>query len=571
MSAAIDISPDQRKTLLALFKRYIPNTKVWAFGSRVKWKARSNSDLDLVVFTNAQQADKVAELKEMLEESALPFRVDLLVWDKIPESFRSAILEQYVVLVEAEPLLLMGYGADRAKKITDIVDFNPKRSIEKGRIAPFVDMAALSVDSRDISVIDEREFNGGGSKFKNGDTLFARITPCLENGKTAKVSGLSEKAIAHGSTEFIVMAAKDPIYDEDYVYYLARLPEFRSYAQARMEGTSGRQRVSWQSLAEFGFDFPPKEARRQIGAFLKSIDDKIALNTQTNQTLEAIAQAIFKSWFVDFEPVKAKMAVLEAGGTAEEVERAAMCAISGKDEAALSQLQTEQPDAYAELAQTAALFPSAMQDSELGEIPEGWSTQNFSKFAQNVRESIKAENTKDHEIYVGLEHIDRISLTLSRWGSGGDVESNKSAFIKGDVLFGKLRPYFHKVAIAPINGICSTDILVIRPKKSFYAAFVILQTFSPDFVEHANLRSTGTRMPRASWNDMASYLIATPNNDNVFLKFNERMSPLLNSLGVRNGQSIALAELRDTLLPKLLSGELTLPPAEAAASESDSV
>jgi type I restriction enzyme S subunit len=328
-------------------------------------------------------------------------------------------------------------STDKAEKITDIVDFNPKRSIEKRSTAPFIDMAALSVDSRDISLIVEREFNGGGSKFKNGDTLFARITPCLENGKTAKVSGLSDKTVAHGSTEFIVMAAKDPTYDEDYVYYLARLTEFRSYAQARMEGTSGRQRVSWQSLAEFKFDFPPKETRRQIGAFLKSIDDKIALNTQTNQTLEAIAQAIFKSWFVDFEPVKAKMAVLEAGGTAEEAERAAMCAISGKDEAALTQLQTEQPDAYAELAQTAALFPFAMQDSELGEIPEGWVASDLKSCATEIRRGISPKYTEDEGIQVVNQKCIRnhsVDFSQTRLNDPTKKKVDGREIVLGDVL-----------------------------------------------------------------------------------------------------------------------------------------
>ncbi|WP_419635944.1 restriction endonuclease subunit S, partial [Thiolapillus sp.] len=263
------------------------------------------------------------------------------------------------------------------KKITDFVSFNPKRTIKKGETKPFVEMAALPVDSRDISEIGSRTYKGGGSRFQDGDTLFARITPCLENGKTAKASGLGDGVIAHGSTEFIVLAAKEPEYDEDYVYYLARMPEFRAYAQSRMEGTSGRQRVSWRALAEFEFDFPDKEDRKEIGRILKSIDDKIQVNNQLNQTLEQIAQAIFKSWFVDFEPVKAKIAVLEAGGTAEQAELAAMSVISAKDEVALQQLQAEQPDAYNELAQTAALFPAAMEESELGEIPEGWGVKRI--------------------------------------------------------------------------------------------------------------------------------------------------------------------------------------------------
>jgi len=574
MSAAIDISPDQRKTLLALFKRYIPNTKVWAFGSRVKWKARSNSDLDLVVFTSAQQADKVAELKEMLEESALPFRVDLLVWDNIPESFRSAILEQYVVLVEDEPLLLMGYGADRAKKITDIVDFNPKRSIEKGRIAPFVDMAALSVDSRDISVIDEREFNGGGSKFKNGDTLFARITPCLENGKTAKVSGLSEKAIAHGSTEFIVMAAKDPIYDEDYVYYLARLPEFRSYAQARMEGTSGRQRVSWQSLAEFGFDFPPKEARRQIGAFLKSIDDKIALNTQTNQTLEAIAQAIFKSWFVDFDPVKAKMAVLEAGGTAEEAERAAMCAISGKDEAALTQLQTEQPDAYAELAQTAALFPSAMLDSELGEIPEGWKVGTLAGLLNfNPKRTLKKGTPAP---YLDMKNVPTSGhlaedVIIREMASG-------TKFMNGDTLIARITPCLENGKTAYVDflnddqvGWGSTEYIVLRPKDGLPTSLGYFIARLEVFRNAAIQSMTGTSGRQRANTTALENLAWIKYPKNLLLVFDKVASQYLLRAKNNGDENRVLSNLRDTLLPKLLSGELTLPQAEKTPSESNHV
>ncbi|MCY5962193.1 restriction endonuclease subunit S, partial [Salmonella enterica subsp. enterica serovar 1,4,[5],12:i:-] len=145
------------------------------------------------------------------------------------------------------------------------------------------------------------------------------------------VSGLSDGEVAFGSTEFIVLAAKEPEYDSDYIYYLSRLGEFRSFARSRMEGTSGRQRVAWQSLADYEYDFPDKRLRKFAGDVLKKFDDKILLNHQINQTFEQMAQALFKSWFVDFEPVKAKMAVLEAGGSQADVTLAAMTAISGKD------------------------------------------------------------------------------------------------------------------------------------------------------------------------------------------------------------------------------------------------
>ncbi|TRX03022.1 restriction endonuclease subunit S [Candidatus Methylobacter oryzae] len=459
---------------------------------------------------------------------------------------------------------------DRSEKITDLVDFNPKRLIQKGHIAPFVDMAALSVDSRDISVIDERQFNGGGAKFKNGDTLFARITPCLENGKTAKISGLSDKAIAHGSTEFIVMAAKDPIYDEDYVYYLARLPEFRSYAQARMEGTSGRQRVSWQSLAEFKFDFPPKETRRQIGAFLKSIDDKIALNTQTNQTLEAIAQAIFKSWFVDFEPVKAKMAVLEAGGAAVDAERAAMSAISGKDEAALSQLQTEQPDAYAELAQTAGLFPAEMQDSELGEIPEGWEAKALGYFLE-IKRGGSPRPIQDFMVPTGYP-----------WVKIADATADKSPFLFETKEFIKEKGlkktvYLKKGALILTNSAtpglpkfleldaCIHDGWLYFPEKRVFSdayLYFLFLKIRGELIAQGN----GSVFTNLKTDILRNQIVLVPSLK-VIETFTKSVASILENMKSNCIDSRILSNLRDTLLPKLLSGELTLPQAENVSSE----
>ncbi|USE36594.1 restriction endonuclease subunit S [Endozoicomonas sp. SCSIO W0465] len=153
----------------------------------------------------------------------------------------------------------------------------------------------------------------------------------------------------------------------DYLeYYFSKL-DINPYITGAVQ-----PKLNKANLDSIGLPIPPKEERLVINKVLNSFTHKIEVNNKANQTLETIAQALFKSWFVDFDPVKAKLSVLAAGGSAEEAERAAMCAISARDEASLNTLQTEQPEAYAELARTAALFPSAMQDSELGEIPVGW-------------------------------------------------------------------------------------------------------------------------------------------------------------------------------------------------------
>ena len=226
------------------------------------------------------------------------------------------------------------------QRLDQIAEINPARKVRKGSVVPFVDMAALPQHSRDIGAegVLVREAKGAGAHFQNGDTLLARITPCLENGKTAQVRCLDGDAIAEGSTEFIVLCGKDPE-DNDFIYYLCREPAFREYAIGRMEGTSGRQRVSWQSIAAYEFAFPPPDERRAAACVLSALDDRITLLRETNATLEAIAQALFKSWFVDFDPVRAKM----EGRTPE-----------GMDDA------------------TAALFPDALEETELGPVPKGW-------------------------------------------------------------------------------------------------------------------------------------------------------------------------------------------------------
>ena len=140
---------------------------------------------------------------------------------------------------------------------------------------------------------------------RNGDTLIARITPCLENGKTAFVSELKKGEIAHGSTEYIVLSGKDGETDSLFGYYLARSPEFRRYVIGHMEGTSGRQRV-FVSNRKFAITLPGFKEQRAIARILGALDDKIELNRRMNQTLEAMARALFKSWFVDFDSMPRK-------------------------------------------------------------------------------------------------------------------------------------------------------------------------------------------------------------------------------------------------------------------------
>ena len=184
----------------------------------------------------------------------------------------------------------------RTIRAADFIDFNPRLSLKKGDIATKVAMDKLKPFTKKIPETEKAEFNGG-AKFCNGDTVMARITPCLENGKTAYVDMLDDGEIGFGSTEFIVMRAKKGISDPQFVYYTAINPVFRNVAIKSMVGSSGRQRVQQSVLEELELSVPDLDEQRRIGDFLARIDEKIALNDRINDNLLAQAQTLYKQFF----------------------------------------------------------------------------------------------------------------------------------------------------------------------------------------------------------------------------------------------------------------------------------
>ncbi|RMP67215.1 hypothetical protein ALQ19_200081 [Pseudomonas syringae pv. berberidis] len=169
---------------------------------------------------------------------------------------------------------------------------------------------------------------------------------------------------------------------------------------------------------------------------------------------------------------------------------------------------------------------------------------------------------KAETLYVGLEHIPRQSLGLDSWASTDGLESAKSCFEKGDILFGKLRPYFHKIVIAPFAGVCSTDILVCNAKVADYYGFVAMQLFSTELVAYADRLSNGAKMPRVNWKDLSDYALVIPPVE-VAAEYSDVVHPLFEQITANVHEAKTLGQLRDTLLPRLISGQLRLPEAEA--------
>ena len=447
-----------------------------------------------------------------------------------------------------------------SNKLSDIVNFNPSRILKKGTVAPFIEMASLPTNTKFIKQIDEKPFSGG-SKFKNGDTLFARITPCLENGKTGKVTNLKDEIIGHGSTEFIVMSAKEPEFDEDYIYYFARLPEFREFAQQRMVGTSGRQRVAWQDLADFEFIFPPKEQRKKAAALLNIYDQKIDLNTQINQTLEQIAQALFKSWFVDFDPVRAKVQALSDGLNLEQAELAAMQAISGKTPEELTALSQTQPERYAELAETAKAFPCEMVEVDGVEVPKGWEYKPADElFDIGIGKTPPRKETE----WFSTNPDDMQWISIKDMGNSGVFITESSEFLTNQAIdkfnirkipentvLLSFKLTIGRVSITTCETTTNEAIAHFKITDKSFLTTEYLYLFFQQF-DFNSLGSTSSIATAVNSKTIKGIEILIPNEE-LIKAFQVKISNIFAQIKNLTMENKNLVETRDLLLPKLLN------------------
>ena len=377
------------------------------------------------------------------------------------------------------------------KKLSEIVSFNPRETIKRGTLAKKIAMDTLVPFCRDVPSFEITEFNGG-TKFRNGDTIMARITPCLENGKTAKINILGDNEVGFGSTEFIVFRAIEGLSNEDYVYYLVCSPIVRESAIKSMVGSSGRQRVQTDVLKNLEICVPDLETQVKIGLILKSIDDKITINKKINENLEQQAQAIFKSWFVDFEPFGGIMPDDWRMGSLSEI-----CKYS-KDRVCVEELSL---DTY-------------------------YSTENMQPNRQGAVQATTLPSIKQ-----------------------------TTACKKGDVLISNIRPYFKKIIYCFADCGCSTDVLCFVPNRIEYSAFLYCALYSDKFFAYMVAGSKGTKMPRGDKQQIMKYPICIPSAAYIE-KFNKAVRPMLETIHTNRLEANNLAILRDTLLPKLMNGEI---------------
>lgn len=389
-----------------------------------------------------------------------------------------------------------------------------------------------------------------------GDVVITTEAPL---GEVAQITN-AKVALAQ---RIVTLRGKKGILNNDYLLCVMQSKFVQDQLEARSSGSTVRG-IKQSELRKVLLPIPPEIEQIQIANQVLALSKKIDLNTQTNQTLESIAQAIFKSWFVDFEPVKAKMAVLAEGGTREQAELAAMGAISGKSEAELAQLQQQNPEHYQQLAETAALFPSAMVESELGEIPEGWEVKYLKELTTDIKRGISPKYSEEFGTLVINQKCIRnhkIDFSLCRLNDS-EKKSIKGRELKvGDVLInstgvgtlGRLSPIRH----LPEPCTFDSHVTLARPDETlitpqFLAGFLIE---NETFIESSGAGSTGqTELNRQVIEELK---LAYPDKT-IISCFENIAKPISEKIAFCENEIKTLAQLRDSLLPKLLSGEIDL-------------
>ena len=294
---------------------------------------------------------------------------------------------------------------------------------------------------------------------------------------------------------------------------------------------------------------PPYRDQEHLTKVLGDLDKKIALNLSSDLTLEAMAQAIFQSWFVDFDPVKAKIAAKAEG---RDPLRAAMGAISGKAEAELDALPPEQ---YEQLAASALLFPDDMEGAVLGAIPKGWAFRSVADVAEfgSGKVDVSALNK---DIYISTENMLENRGGVSRAASLPSV-ATVPRFKTGQILVSNIRPYFKKIWMACFDGGRSPDVLAFEPKVAQSTEFLYNLMYQEAFFEFMTRTAKGAKMPRGDKDAIMGWRFPCP-DEALMVYFSEKVRAYYEYISSLKSENDSLAELRDTLLPKLLSGELSV-------------
>jgi type I restriction enzyme S subunit len=361
------------------------------------------------------------------------------------------------------------------------------------------------------------------------------------------------------SSSLMKLRCNPNIADSEFIYYFFKSHQgrYELLKNASQVGTPGIGQPL-TSLKNIEIKLPSLGEQRKIAKILSDLDDKIHINNQINQTLESIAQALFKSWFVDFDPVRAKIAAKQEG---KDAELAAMCAISGKSEIELQQMAE---DDFAALRATAALFPDGLVESELGEVPKGWEVSTVGEQVQTVgggTPSTKNVDFWDDGIHYwttpkDLSNLtDKILLNTERKITDAGLKKISSGLLPKDTVLMSSRAPVGYLALSKIEVAINQGYIAILPNMKYSAEYLI-QWCEANMAEIKG-RASGTTFQEISKKNFREISFVCP-DDKVVVSYTKTVKTLYDEITSKAKENQSLINLRDTLLPKLMSGEISL-------------
>lgn len=529
----IDLPVQDLTTIKRILAKLVPECEARVFGSRVTWKAKSNSDIDLVIIGKEKLSrETFSLLKSVFEDSALQVRVDLIDWHRVSDEFHKNITKQYETIQHPRTTSSVpeGWFYRKVSEIAEVVGGGTPNT----RKSEFWEGTIPWLTPKDLSEDHPRYVSRGDRSItKEGlQNCSARILPpravLLTSRAPVGYLALAKNTVTtnQGFRSLIVNAENDP----EFVYYL--LLNNTEYLKQHASGSTF-QELSGSVLKSLEFLFPPLPEQRAIAHILGSLDDKIELNCRMNRTLEAMARAIFKSWFIDFDPVRAKA--------------------EGRP--------TGLPD------DIAALFPDSFDDSELGEIPKGWGVKTIGEAVECVGGS--TPSTKNPAFWDGGKNPfvtpkDMSSLTspvildTSRHITDAGVDKISSGRLPiGTVILSSRAPIGY-LAITKVPVSVNQGVIAMICNKDLPNYYVLYWTETN--METIKSNAGGTTFAEISKRNFRPIPVVVPHKL-VLDTFVQHVEPLHKQLVLNLQEANSLASLRDILLPKLISGDLRLPAA----------
>lgn len=527
MTSPIDINPSYLEIVRDILHKNLPSgVTVWVFGSRANWTTKDSSDLDLALEGDyILDHNTIVALEMDFEESNLPYKVDIIDINQVSNSFRH--------IVEAHKILLA--NTNKPRSLDDqwsSLKFGDCAALIRDTILPTVlsntpYIGLEHIGEGTLSLIgcgNASDVSSIKGRFRRGDILFGKLRPYFRKIIRADFDGIC-------STDIWVVRPTAKI-DADFLFYTMASKKFIDFATRGSEGTK-MPRAKWEWVSRYDVPVPQLSDQRAISNILRALDDKIKLNWRMNQTLERMARALFKSWFVDFDPVRAKMDGRWSSGES------------------LPGLPAHYYD----------IFPGRLIDSELAKIPKGWKMTRLRHYAVLNPESWSRTNTPTEIKYVDLANTKSGVIKSVNYYSWGNAPSRAQRILRpGDTIIGVVRPGNKSYAlIGDIDLTGSTGFAVLRPTHPKYRELIYLASTSPNNIDKLAHSADGAAYPAISPKEVANTQVPlTGESEHILHQFSNLTAPIIDRMLLNNMENSILLNNRDTLLPKLMSGDLQI-------------